>query len=387
MSVGSLITDLLATMRLTRIGPLLWNNVDPFRYPEFRPFTWAYIKFLWMGIISRLANRLGWVCFRRGEWEQIAERLRHTLGMADGLAQTYGLLVDNKSREQFLAILSYQILRAPRYRLPLNKPEYWRTVRRIQTSCKGRAHSKDLDGALGLDEFDLTPLGYDVRLEAHLMHAVATFGVEQYCYQNEGLKVGAEPADVVIDGGGCWGDTALYFALRVGEHGKVYSFEFCPENVQQFQKNLNRNPRLLPRIQVITSALWARSGEELLLSPHDGPSSSVFATPANGRLQEKGAASSVSNTRAIDDFVTAEGLDRVDFIKLDIEGAEFEALRGAEKVLRTFRPKLAVSLYHNLDDFVRIPSFLASLDLGYEFFLDHFTIHAEETILFARPRK
>jgi hypothetical protein len=47
---------------------------------------------------------------------------------------------------------------------------------------------------------------------------------------------------------------------------------------------------------------------------------------------------------------------------------------------------LAISLYHRLEDFVVIPQFLASLGLGYEFHLDHYTIHAEETVLYAAAK-
>ena len=78
-------------------------------------------------------------------------------------------------------------------------------------------------------------------------------------------------------------------------------------------------------------------------------------------------------------------MDRVDFIKLDIEGAELRTLKGAEHTLNRFRPSLAISLYHSLDDFVAIPAFLRNLNLNYGFYLDHFTTHREETVLFARP--
>jgi FkbM family methyltransferase len=91
------------------------------------------------------------------------------------------------------------------------------------------------------------------------------------------------------------------------------------------------------------------------------------------------------STRCMDDLVAERGLDRVDFIKLDIEGAGLQALRGAERALRRFRPAIAVCLYHRLDDFVTIPAYLRELALGYEFHLDHFWVHEAETVLFARP--
>jgi hypothetical protein len=73
----------------------------------------------------------------------------------------------------------------------------------------------------------------------------------------------------------------------------------------------------------------------------------------------------------------------VDFIKMDVEGAEVEALRGAENTIRKFRPKLAISVYHSISDFVDVFELISSLNLGYRFYLGHYTIHWYETILFA----
>ena len=68
---------------------------------------------------------------------------------------------------------------------------------------------------------------------------------------------------------------------------------------------------------------------------------------------------------------------------MDIEGAELEALKGATNTIQTFRPKLAISVYHRTRDFWEIPQWIDSLNLGYQFHLRHFTIHAGETVLFA----
>jgi hypothetical protein len=84
--------------------------------------------------------------------------------------------------------------------------------------------------------------------------------------------------------------------------------------------------------------------------------------------------------------VKEKRLQRVDFIKMDIEGAELQALRGAEQTIRAFRPKLAIALYHNWSDFITIPGYLENLAVGYQFYLGHVTIHWGETILFARAK-
>ena len=75
-------------------------------------------------------------------------------------------------------------------------------------------------------------------------------------------------------------------------------------------------------------------------------------------------------------------------IKMDLEGHELPALRGAERTLRRFRPRLAISLYHQWDDYFRIPLHLNGLGLGYKFYLDNYSISDGETVLYgeAEPR-
>jgi hypothetical protein len=90
-------------------------------------------------------------------------------------------------------------------------------------------------------------------------------------------------------------------------------------------------------------------------------------------------------TTTIDETLTRLGLPKVDSIKMDIEGAELDALRGGEASIRKHRPRLTISLYHNPEDIEIIPRYLVSLDLGYRFYLDHHTIYNNETVLFGVP--
>jgi FkbM family methyltransferase len=218
-------------------------------------------------------------------------------------------------------------------------------------------------------------VGLPIRLHAHHLNIINTFMYHQYRYVKAEPPIAARAGDVVIDGGGCWGDTALYFAHAVKPGGKVLSFEFEPENVAILRANLEINPDLKPLVRVVDRALWDRSGERLSFQCF-GPGTSVVRGVQNGELW--------AETVCIDDLVKEGEVDRVDFIKLDVEAAELRTLQGATSTLTRFRPRLAISLYHSLDDFVTIPAFLKSLDLNYEFFLGHFTIHKEETVLFAR---
>jgi hypothetical protein len=88
-------------------------------------------------------------------------------------------------------------------------------------------------------------------------------------------------------------------------------------------------------------------------------------------------------TVTLDDLVGERGLERVDFIKLDIEGAEVNALEGAANTLRRHRPRLAIAAYHRNDDLTRIPVTLRQMGPNYRFHLAHYTTHHGETVLYA----
>ena len=68
----------------------------------------------------------------------------------------------------------------------------------------------------------------------------------------------------------------------------------------------------------------------------------------------------------IDKLVEDLDLDRVDFIKTDIEGAEQRALAGAQDTLRTYKPRLAIAAYHLEDDQIKIPELVAATRPDYE---------------------
>ena len=85
----------------------------------------------------------------------------------------------------------------------------------------------------------------------------------------------------------------------------------------------------------------------------------------------------------MDHLVETSEVPRIDFIKMDIEGSELAALKGGENVLRRDRPRLAISLYHRIDDFFAIPLWIDGLGCGYRFYLEHYSIHGEETVLYA----
>ncbi len=288
----------------------------------------------------------------------------------------YDSLCDSASKELLVSLLAFRTLGHRKIRLPLSTPEYWKEIGRIE---KLSEDSEKLDVNFmdwKLEKIDLEAFNFPLKLYGLAKNIFTQFILEQYCCKSGNDVIKAELGDTVIDAGGCWGDTALYFACETGTKGRVYSFEFIPSNLQIFSKNLEMNSAVRNRIKIVEKAMWSGSGTDFYYSDK-GPASRVDLVAQH---DSSGSVSSMS----IDDFVDTHSIDQVDFIKMDIEGAELDALRGAESTIRKFSPKLAISVYHKFSHLVDIPRFIQDLDMGYEIYLRHFTIHHEETILFAR---
>ena len=296
----------------------------------------------------------------------------------DGFASLYDLLADENSKSTLVKVLAYRLMGDKHVKLPLNTSSYWSKREGTRSLIKSTEAIKVRYPDLLLNHFSLESLGYPIELFFAPSGVMVTFILKQYEYGKRTPAIKVKEGDCVIDGGGCWGDTALYFAHAAGKEGRVFTFEFTPENLEIFQRNLDLNPQLSPNIEVVPRALWDKSGETIRYVAI-GPGTSM----ARGPQEESNHDSLQVTTMSIDDFVAERKLPKVDFIKMDIEGAELSALKGAEKTICAYKPRLAIAVYHRQDDFINISTYLNNLDLGYEFFLDHFTIYGEETVLFA----
>lgn len=75
------------------------------------------------------------------------------------------------------------------------------------------------------------------------------------------------------------------------------------------------------------------------------------------------------------------------YIKMDIEGAELEALKGAKNIIETQRPKLAICIYYSLSDLYEIPLYLMQICKGYKFYVRHYSYGWIESVLYAIPEE
>lgn len=222
---------------------------------------------------------------------------------------------------------------------------------------------------------DFSPQGYDFEL---LCYDWVT-SVDDVLYnQYEHGDVALAPGDVIIDAGGFIGDTAVLFHHKLQGQCQIHSFELLDENLQLMLHNLTRNGMTEEHIVLNKLALAERTGEEIVLEPGVVQGAgSIFGRSSGGeRIQ----------TVALDDYVVEMDLHRVDFIKMDIEGAEVMAINGARRTIQHFKPRLAICLYHKWDDVWTVPQAILATGVDYVFSFKWVELgHGWEAILFATP--
>lgn len=105
-----------------------------------------------------------------------------------------------------------------------------------------------------------------------------------------------------------------------------------------------------------------------------------FSEMGNGgsRITQKETGTYI-DTVSLDQCVS----DKVTFIKMDIEGAELEALKGSQEIIQKYRPRLAICIYHKKEDLVEIPSYIKELVPEYKLYVRHYSNVAAETVLYA----
>lgn len=157
--------------------------------------------------------------------------------------------------------------------------------------------------------------------------------------------------DVVFDLGANIGIFSIKAASIVGENGKIIAIEPEPKNV----KILKENTKNFKNVMVIPKAAGNSSGEiELTMGVHSG---AHYINPIVKKEAKNKRISIEIDT--IDNYIKDLGLEIIDFFKIDIEGWEYEALKGAENSLNKIK-FLVVASYHTINEQVIITEYLKS---------------------------
>ena len=169
-----------------------------------------------------------------------------------------------------------------------------------------------------------------------------------------------QPGMTVLDIGGHIGYFTLLLAKYVGENGRVFAFEPLPENFELLQKNIRLNG--LKRVEASQLAVFSKAGRMNITvadERHNSGESSLVHHVGSEQIQVEAT--------TVDAFCEMRGI-RPDFLKVDVEGAEYDVLMGAADTIRDSRPKLLIELHHfdgNVES-NRVPNLLTQWGYGLE---------------------
>ena len=165
-------------------------------------------------------------------------------------------------------------------------------------------------------------------------------------------------SDTVFDIGANFG---LFSCLASSRNCDVYAFEPTQRIVNQYLSRLqNKNSN----IKIINKAVSNYTGTSLFKDIENNSSCNSLQQSDNNYKKEVNLVK--VDTVTVDDFVLHNKLNKVDFIKADIEGAERLMLEGAKETLREFAPKLAICHYHRLDDLKVLRRLILEANPNYE---------------------
>lgn len=188
-------------------------------------------------------------------------------------------------------------------------------------------------------------------------------GVEQYFSPDFIIY---EDNEVFIDAG-CY-DLGSSIALRRYCPGikKVYAFEPDPKCYEQCinQKEIYN----YSEAEIFPFAIW--SEKKILHFNTRGDSGTHVAETGQKIL-----------VMPIDEVIAPE--EKVTFIKMDIEGAELQSLKGAKRIIQRDKPKLAICIYHKLEDMIEIPLYIKELVPENKLYIRHHSSDISETVLYA----
>ena len=173
--------------------------------------------------------------------------------------------------------------------------------------------------------------------------------------------------EVFVDCGAYNGGTSVQFVdWCCGDYDKIFLFEANPYNADWCRRTLANAG--IEDYELIMKGAWDK--EATLVFDANALGASKVAEWGKERIE----ATSLDNALAG---------RRVTYIKMDIEGAEPKAITGAAGLIREQKPRLAISIYHKKDDFLKIPVQLKEIEPRYHFAFRHYTSFDGETVLYA----
>jgi FkbM family methyltransferase len=201
---------------------------------------------------------------------------------------------------------------------------------------------KQQRGKIEIADFD-SDLTLELSLSEHMQSRIFWLGYYNWDIVTI-MDSKLRPGMTVVDIGANIGEITLTAAKRVGPEGHVFAFEPSNEIATTLEFNIKRNN--LGNVRVVRQALSDYSGEADLYESCGQNSDnsenfglgSLYSADSNQKPVQK-----ISVT-TLDEFVEKNKIDRIDLIKIDIEGAELPCLKGAKNSISRFNPLLIIEI-------------------------------------------
>ena len=234
------------------------------------------------------------------------------------------------------------------------KEQYREALIIIATNRYHSAIKQQLLGE-GFNEANIINIGEEYEKLNHLQY----FDLPQ-------LESAKKKREIFVDGGCFDGNSSIDFVnwlSKSGGEGHIYAWE--PDELNR-RNCIQALEEIHIDYQMIPKGLWSEYAEKNFKS--SGGSSSIF---------EEGDINVVVDS--IDNCIDKP----ITFIKMDVEGAEYQALLGAKRVIKEYKPKLAICIYHKLEDIWELPWLIHTINPEYKFYLRHYSFGDVETVLYA----
>ena len=153
-------------------------------------------------------------------------------------------------------------------------------------------------------------------------------------------------------------------------------FEPSVEYFKRYAGKFNK----MKNVEWIKKGLWSKSTNLLLFQRPDSDISVEENLSGLGEdyLYKNGTWTKIPVV-SLDEKI---GNKKITFLKMDIEGAELEAIRGSKSILSKYKPKLAICVYHKKGDLLNIPNEILNINPNYKFYMRHKSYDTLDTILY-----
>ena len=176
--------------------------------------------------------------------------------------------------------------------------------------------------------------------------------------------------EVFIDAGGFDGMSSVRFARWAKKFKHIYIFEPDEDNILKCQETLQKE-NIFSLTTLVNKGCWSKN-----TTLHFHSSGDILSYICEDEQED----SELVEVVGIDEILDGE---RATFVKMDIEGSELEALKGAEKAIKTWKPKLAVCAYHKPEDIITIPKLILEYNPEYKLYIRHYShLDLAETVLY-----